>query len=355
MGNGMATLEDVANLAGVCKSTASRILAVNKGTKLPFSSKTQGKVRGAAERLGYRPSKLARSLTQAKTGIVGLVVPSVEDSFFPGVTTIIESLLAERGYSVFLCHTNNDLDIERTKIEDMMSWRVDGFIIAPSQASGDASHLWKLWQSKVPFVLIDRAFLETPFCSVTTDDYAGASMAVEHLLSIGRKRIVRAGGPLVVSTNRLRHTGYTETLIRHGVLPNPSYALEVPPTEEGGQMAFSAMAKMDPRPDAVFCFSDPVAVGVIEACITHDVAVPGDLAVVGYADLHYSNILKVGLTTVRQPRKLLARRAAELLIAQMEGAGCETSEPLAVELIVRDSTVVQPAETVRGEHNSIRW
>jgi LacI family transcriptional regulator len=353
--NGIARLEDVANLANVCKSTASRILAAKPGAKLPYAVKTQDRVRHAAQRLGYKPSKLARGLTQTKTGIVGLVVPSVKDAFFPSVTTTIESVLAERGYNVILANTHGDSSTERNKIEDLLSWRVDGFIIAPSQETGDAGLFWDLWRNKVPFVLIDRLFPQTPFCSVTTDDHAGATMAVEHLLSIGRKRIARAGGPLEVSTNRFRQSGYADTLIRHGILPDPSYAIEVPPTEDGGRELFGRLVELKPRPDALFCFSDPVAAGFMEVCIAHGVRVPQDIAIVGYADLDFSNLLTIPLTTIRQPRDLLAESAAEMLLIQMDGGDCGRSRSLPVELVVRESTVRQSEEARRDGHNLINW
>jgi LacI family transcriptional regulator len=355
MANGVPTLEDVANLASVCKSTASRILAVKNGSKLPFSTKTQAKVRDAAEMLGYKPSKLARGLTQTKTGIVGLVIPSLEDSFFPSVTSIVESLLAEKGYNVILSNTNGDSKVEREKVEDLLSWRVDGFVIAPSQETGDAGLFWELWRNKVPFVLIDRSFPQTPFCTVTTDDHAGGMIATEHLLSIGRKRIAWVGGPLSVSTNRLRHAGYEEALMRAGITPDRRNLIEVPATDEGGLLAFKQLAQLQPHPDAVFCSSDPIAIGIMEACKEHGVKVPEDLAIVGYADLHYSSFLRIALTTVRQPRGLLGERAAEQLLHEMEGIGCRETDPLPVELVVRQSTVSQGEDAGSNAHNLIAW
>jgi len=340
MANGIATLDDVAKLANVCKATASRILGARKGQDIPFSDKTQLRVREAARMLDYRPSKLARGLSRAKSGIVGLVIPSVQDSFFPAVTAAIEAKLAERGLNVILCNTHSDVAAERARIEDLMAWRVDGLVIAPSQGTGDASLLWELRQRQVPFVLIDRDFPETPFHGVTTDDYAGATAAVEHLLAIGRGRIARAGGPLVISTNRLRHAGYVETLLRHGILPDQELALGIPPTEEGGREAARRFSGMSSPPDALFCFSDPVAVGVMEECLARGIRIPEDLALVGYGDLPHSGLLKVSLTTVRQPCELIGRHAAEMLLSEMDGKPVpDNSLKLPVELIVRDSTV----------------
>ena len=336
--NTVPTLGDVANLAGVSKSTASRILAAPEGIRIPYSADTQRKVLHATAQLGYKPSKLARGLTLAKTGIIGLVVPSLTDSFFPGVTSALETRLTEEGYSVILANSNADSRIQRARIEDLLSWHVDGLIIAPAQEAGEAGLFWELWQRKTPFVLLDRTFPDTPFCSVSTEDDAGAAMAVEHLIATGCQRIAWAGGPLGISTNRLRHAGYTATLIRHGLLPRSDYALDVPPGEEGGQKALDRILGLNPRPDAVFCFSDLLAFGILEACGRQGIRVPQDLAVVGYADLPHSGMLKVALTTVRQPRALLGRRAAEVLIAGIAKGGHSEQATLPVELVVREST-----------------
>ena len=177
MPNSVPTLEDVANLAGVSKSTVSRILAAPKGLRVPYTPETQKKVWDASTKLGYKPSKLARGLTMARTGIIGLTVPSLTDSFFPIVTSAIETRLAAEGYSVILANSNANSQTERAKIDDLLSWHVDGLIIAPTQEAGGAGLFWELWRRGTPFVLIDRTFPETPFCSVSTEDEAGAEMA----------------------------------------------------------------------------------------------------------------------------------------------------------------------------------
>jgi DNA-binding LacI/PurR family transcriptional regulator len=337
-------LGDVARLAGVSKSTASRILGAPPGRRIPFAADTQDKVRQAAERLGYTPSRLARGLSRDRTGIVGLVIPSVKDSFFPSVTSEIESRLAEKGYNVILANTGGSSRIERAKIMDLLSWRVDGFVAAPSQGAAGGDVFWELWHRKVPFVLVDRSFPQTPFFSVTTDDQRGAASAVEHLLSLGRTRIARAGGPLDISSNRLRHAGYEDALVARGMKPEPRLAITVAPTLDGGHEAATRVLALTPRPDALFCFSDIVAAGALEEFLDTGVSVPGDVALVGYADLEFSRILRVPLTSVRQPTSLIGRTAAEMILARMEGRPAEPPEiRLPVELIVRASTVLAPA------------
>jgi DNA-binding LacI/PurR family transcriptional regulator len=217
-----------------------------------------------------------------------------------------------------------------------------------------AGFFWDLWQRHTPFVLIDRTFPETPFSSVSTQDEAGASMAVEHLIATGRRRIARVAGPLCVSTNRLRQAGYNAALLRHSILPNPDYAIEAPSSEEGGKQALMRILGVSPRPDAVFCFGDPQAVGLLKACSQEGVRVPEDLAVVGYADLPQSDWLKVSLTTIRQPQALLGRRAAEMLLAALKKPGYSEQITLAVELIIRESTAIGAIkETASMLHHEI--
>ena len=165
-------------------------------------------------------------------------------------------------------------------------------------------------------------------------------MATEHLLSIGRKRIGAAGGSRVVSTNRIRHSGYVDTLIRNGLIPDQRLTVEVPATEEGGCEALRKLLEIDPNIDAVFCFSDLVAIGVMMECLKQGIRIPDDIALVGYADLEHSCLLRVPLTTVRQPREQMGQCAAEMLIEQMDGKTPEVAQvKLPVELIVRESTV----------------
>ena len=340
MAGAVPTLGDVANLAGVSKSTASRILSISGGgKKIPYAPKPRARSAPPPPNSATNRASSPAGLTLAKTGIIGLVVPSLTDSFFPIVTSAIETHLAEAGYSVILANTNADSKTERHRVEDLLSWQVDGLIIAPAQETGDAGLFWELWQRKIPFVLIDRTFPETPFFSVSTQDEVGAGLVVEHLFAAGRRRIARVGGPLAVSTNRLRHAGYTAALIRHGILPKDEYALDVSPSEEGGYQALVKMLALNPRPDAVFCFSDNVAIGVMEACNAHGIRVPEDIAVAGYADLPQSRLLKVSLTTVQQPRPLLGLHAAKMLLSCMEERGQPEPIQLPVELMVRESTV----------------
>lgn len=350
MANSVPTLEDVANLTGVSKSTVSRILAkrIDPGKKIPFAVETQKKVLAAVAKLGYKPSKLARGLTMAKTGIIGLVIPSLTDSFFPYVTSAIETRLTEAGYSVILVNTNASTKVELARVEDLLSWQVDGLIVAPAQESGEAELFWDLWRRQIPFVLIDRTFPDSPFCSVTTDDAVGAGLAVEHLVERGCRRIARvSGSSMSVYTNQQRQAGYLSALMRHGIVPQENYMIDVVQKEVDGRQLLDRILALNPRPDGIFCFSDFTAFDIIEACDQYGVRVPEELAVVGYADLPQSKLLKISLTTVRQPRTLMGRSAADMLLARMAGKEQPAQINLPVELIVRQSTMRKNAAGCR--------
>ncbi|MEN6371373.1 MAG: LacI family DNA-binding transcriptional regulator [Armatimonadota bacterium] len=338
MTNGVATLGDVAERAGVSKSTVSRVLAAKRGQRIPFSITTQEKVRDAANALGYRPSKLARGLTKSRTGIIGLVVPSIKNSFFPNLIDAIESRLTEEGFNVILADTNADPLVERAKIEDLLSWRVDGLIIAPCQKNPDVGIFQDLKQKKVPFVLVDRNFPQTPFYSVVSDDYSGAVMMTEHLLSLGYRRIAVVSDSFTISTHRLRYAGYTDTLIRYGITPDPALSIQADATSEGGSEAMRSIMELPGLPDAVFFFGDPMVIGAMNECFSHGIKVPEDIAMAGYADLNYASVLRAPLTTVRQPRGLLGKFAVEILIAQLNGHNPGQFQlKLPVELVIRES------------------
>ncbi len=344
----IATLHDVAKLAAVSPSTVSRILKVKEGEPIPFSSETQTRVRHAATRLGYRPSKLARGLVGSRTGIVGLVVPSLEDSFFPGITAALQATLNASGYNLLLVDAKHDSSIESRSIDDFLAWRVDGLVIAPSQSTVDAALFWELWRLRVPFVLIDRTFADTPFFSVTTDDRTGAMQATEHLIGLGRTRIACVGSALPVSTARVRHAGYAEALLRGGLAVDPRYDLQAEPTISAGAVLLERLLALRPMPDALFCFSDMVAIGVVEACLERGVRIPDDLAVIGYADLEMSRFSKIRLTTVRQPRNAIGETAARMLLRRIAREEVEPAQAvLPVELIVRESTGMPAAPTSR--------
>jgi DNA-binding LacI/PurR family transcriptional regulator len=333
------TLDDVARLSGVCKSTASRILGAVDGQRIPFAEKTQEKVRQAALMLGYTPSKLARGLTRTRTGIIGLVVPSIKDSFFPSVTSEIEARLTQKGFSVILANTCGHATQERERILELLSWRVDGLVIAPCQETSDASLYWELWNRKSPFVLIDRIFDHTPFPSVSTDDRLGARMIVSHLIEKGCKRIARAGCSIGISTNRQRHEGYMDALGSHTLALNPAYVVDVSSNLEGGKEAITTLMGGSNPPDAVFCFSDIVAAGALAECVRRGIRVPEDLSIAGYADLEYSSLLSVPLSSVRQPTDQIGAMAAEMLLAQLEGKPEGLAQiKLPVQMIVRASS-----------------
>ena len=310
MANATVTLEDVANLAGVSKSTASRILAASQAKRWSFASQTRQRVSDAAAKLGYRPSKLARGLSLSKTGIIGLVIPSLTDSFFPVVASAIETALAEKGYSVILANTNGQAQPERAKVEDLLSWRVDGLIVAAGPGDGRRGPVLGALAAQNP----------------VRPDRPGISANALWQRDDCRRRGCRPGGgaplgpgapdgsPWPADPSIYPLAGSVATATGPPCCGTASCPIRSMPWKclrrKRADAALASLLAGTPRPDAVFCVSDAVAIGILEACSAQGVRVPQDLAVVGFADLPHSGLLKVGLTTVRQPCQQLGQRAA---------------------------------------------
>lgn len=332
------TLIDVAKLADVSPSTASRVLRAGDGEKIPFSEETIKRVKEAAELLGYMPSRLARSLVSPKTGVIGMVVPGIGDSFAQDMIEGAQRELISKKYTLLLGNSMSSPDVEKTNIAELQSWRVDGLIILPTQESNDSSVFWDLWNRGYPFVLVDRTFINTPFYTVTSDDYSGAQMAIQYLISKGHKRIAFAARSTLVWTNRFRRKAYITTLLEHGIKPDPSLLVEIAPVIDGGREAIRRLFSLPNPPDALFCCADVVAAGAMDECVRLGIRVPNDLAIVGYSDLDYSGLLRVPLTTVHQPSRIMGEMAVKVLMDLLDGRKPDNVNTMVpVHLVVRES------------------
>jgi LacI family transcriptional regulator len=334
----MPALVDVCRRAGVGASTVSRV--INGGRNV--SEKTMATVLRAIEELGYEPSQAARSLKGGRTKTIGLIVPSVADPFFSTAAAAIQTVAGRHGCLVLLAASGNDPVKEREQMTTFIQRRIDGLILAPSAAADVA-------QSKrigIPVVCFDRPIKDSIAC-VVGDNYAGAKMATEHLIERGYTRILCLGADPKLFTSQARLRGHRQAIRRAGL----DYLAEVDVV--GREGARSAMLKHMEAPggiDAIFATKNAMTVYVYMILREMGVAIPGEVALVGYDDFELADALDPPITVVRQPDVQIATRAAELLFHQMETG--DDSHPLirmGVELIVRGSCGVakRPAKTGR--------
>jgi len=324
------TIADVAKEANVSTMTVSRVIN-NKGE---ISPATRERVEGVIARLGYRPSSIARSLSTNRTYTLGLVVPDITNPFFPEIVRGAEDTAVQRGFSVILCNTVEDLSRERVVLELLESKRVDGLVLCSARLPDD--ELLPLVKRHPATVLFNRPTLNSLPSSLRVDDAYGAMRAVHHLLASKRRQLAFLSGPPYSHSGKGRTQGFSVALETTGHTPDPALRRPCAPTEEGGYEAARELLGAHPDLDGLFCYNDLVALGALRACAKLGRRVPDDVAVVGCDDIRLASLVTPSLTTLGVPKYDLGCRAVEMLFHRIEG-GAHEEVVIKPELVVRES------------------
>lgn len=329
-----ASVKDVAALAGVSSSTVSNYL--NHPHVLGESSRER--VRAAIEQLGYVPNESARQLRAGSSKALALILLDAWLPYFNELSRGVEDVTREGGWSLFYSNSNRDSAQERRNIDMFEAHRVQGIVIYPHDDV--VPHLERLADRGIRSVIVGPVPDTTKVASVLFDDRGGGRLAGEHLLSLGRRRMLFLGTPTVSQSNdRLR--GLRDAAEGTGAEVSVH---DVPAliTEDGLHAAemIAAMPAAE-RPDAVFAANDMVALGVLTGLLRHGLRVPEDVAIVGFDDVAQAHQSIVPLTSVRQPGYEIGRAAGAALLRQLADPSAPPPEttPFAAELIVRESTV----------------
>jgi LacI family transcriptional regulator len=333
-----ATLRDVAAAARVHPATASR--ALNPGTRLLVSEETARRVTEAAERLGYRPNPVARSLRTRRSHTVGVLIPDLNNPLFPPIVRGLEDRLAEQGYVALIGNTDGDAARERMVFDQMRARHVDGFVLATATLHSDI--LDEATEADLSVVLMNRTAEGYPFSSVSVDNEQGVRAAVAHLVSLGHTRIGHIAGPQDISTGLARLRGFRDSMRSHGLAVDDSQivyatALSLP---EGLRCGRELLEDNDEL-TAIVAGNDMLAVGCYGAFDELGVRCPQDVSIIGFNDMPFIDRLRPPLSTVRFPHYQLGTEAANLLLERIGtgGGGPVKILYLAPELIVRGSTV----------------
>jgi LacI family transcriptional regulator len=327
-------MADVAREAGVSLMTVSRVIN-DKGA---VRAATRQRVLEVIDRLGFRPSGIARSLATQRTGTLGLVVPDVANPFFSDVARGVEHVAHAQAYSVFLCNTEEDPERELQVLESLEEKRVDGLILCSSRL--DEGVLEAIVVRHPAAVLVNRRLEGNPVQSVLVDDEAGGWMATQHLLQAGHRAVGFLAGPPVSHSGRQRSLGYRAALDSKDLPGQASWIRHCAPTVEGGQKVAHNLLSAEPSLTALFCYNDLVAVGALQACAALGRAVPEETAIVGYDDIPLAALVTPALTTCRVPRYELGGRAVRLLLDHLRGEP-ETRKEIVLqpELVIRASAL----------------
>jgi len=328
------TIRDVARLSGVSPMTVSRV--INDSERV--SPETRRRVEEAISELGYVPSRLARGLSRQRTGTLAVIVPDVANPFFTAIVRAAEEVARRADYHVILCDTRADLGVERGVIEELIAHRVEGAVIAPV-SDRTATHLRRLAEFGVPFVLIDRRIPGVDCDVVLGDSSSGARQLVEHLVSLGHRRIGFIVESDDVSTARDRRAGYEAALKAAGIALDPALVAHAAPDPSGGSAGMSRLLELEERPTAVFTVNNLVALGAIEAVRAAGLEVPDDVALVCFDDIEYASRLYPFLTAMEQPAQTFGTLGTQLLLERIEGRGPERRHEVVLpgEFIIRKS------------------
>jgi LacI family transcriptional regulator len=335
---GHPTILDVAAAAGVSKSTVSNVIRGRAG----ISEGTRDRVLDAIALVGYRPNAIARNLVSRRTMTVGIVVGDLANPFYSELAKLVEPRLSATGYATMICNTDGSPELERARVESLLEHRVAGIVML--QLSGESRIVSELRAHGTSLVVLS-CWDEGSDC-VAVDDRRGASLAVQHLLSLGHRRIAYLSSGLVEATADLaRFDGYRRALRRGGLAAGSAPALrwEHPAYLRSDSDLVAELKRLLAAPEpptAFFVSNDLVAVDLIEALEQLGARVPGDVSVVGFDDIALAGLARVSLTTVAQPRERLARLGVEILLDRIATGVAEPFRQvrLAPRLIVRGST-----------------
>jgi DNA-binding LacI/PurR family transcriptional regulator len=325
------SIHDIARRAQVSASTVSRALQNNPR----IGVRTRARIHALAAEMSYVPSDIARSLVTHRTRTIGVLVPAIADPFMGRVIEGIEQAALENGHTVLIGSTQNDPDRERLVINTMRARRVDGVIVMTSHMPSRVNTPGA--DDAIPLVLFNEQSRDTRTPVVAVDDLRSAEMAVASLIDLGHRDIAYVGVTDRARSNQSRLRGYRQALKTARIAARPTLVIRgrAPHHEQLGFDALSALQQAGAT--AAFCYNDSVAIGLLAACAAQGVRVPRDLSVIGFDDIDTARFTSPPLSTVRQPRFELGRRAVHMLLRQLNGGERERYVTLG-QLIIREST-----------------
>ncbi|MEU1894213.1 LacI family DNA-binding transcriptional regulator [Streptomyces pristinaespiralis] len=310
-------LKDVAARAGVSVRTVSNVVngsaAVAEDTRL--------RVQAALDELGYRPNLAARSLRAGRTGLIGLAIPEVRSPYFGELAGLLVEAAERRSWTVIIDQTRGDAEAERRLLTRAGGRVVDGLVISP----------WALGPEELtaaarstPVVLLGERSPEGLVDRVAVDNVLAADQATTHLLESGRRRVAALGlqPHLRNGTAEQRRAGYHRALARAGITPDPALEAEVSALHRAdGAKAMAQLLDGRGRPDAVFAFSDELALGAMHLAHLRGLDVPGDIAFVGFDDVEDGRFANPALTTVAPDKEQIVERALQCLADRIYSPG----------------------------------
>lgn len=325
-----ATIQDVAKLAGCSITTVSRAFSAPNKVR----PDTRDRIERAAAALQYSPNAIARAMVMQKSNSIAFVIgeqhyPIMHNPFYADIAEAVQIEAERMGYNVYITSTG-----AATRTADLfMRKRMDGVVLA---GQTDQKLLTRLHTQGMPLVLVNNRIDLTDVASITSNDYSGATLAVEHLIAKGHTRIGLVAGNLFHYISQSRYQAYCDTLRRHGLLVEERYIVSTEATQQDALRAVDGLMAQPVPPSALFCMNDRIAVGAVKAALRRGLRVPDEVAVVGFDDSNICTVIEPELTTVAVDTGAMGTISAKTLIRLIEGR-----QPKQMQVVLTPKLVVR--------------
>jgi DNA-binding LacI/PurR family transcriptional regulator len=347
----MANMKEIARLAGVSLGTVSHVL---NGT-VPVREALRKRVLAAVKKTGYQPSQLARGLRREKTNILAMIVPDILNPFFPGVVRGAEDVAFANGFRLVLCNTDNNHEKEVAHLNALQTYLPSGLIVIPSDASDLTSQTQSFRESGAAVICLDRIPRNWEGDSVTANNSAGAASAASYLIALGHQHVAVIAGPLSLVNSQQRLKGFKGPLKQANLQLPAGYVQETGFDRAGGYAKGKILLNMVPRPTAIMCFNDLIALGALMAIHEANLRCPGDVSLIGFDGLDLTETTTPQISSVYQSPYQMGAEAANLVLERLED---QLAPPrkivLKTELRIRDSVGPAPQPVDRREQAAAR-
>jgi LacI family transcriptional regulator len=334
-------MKDIAEELGLSQATISKVLRNHPD----IGEETRQRVLNRVKELDYQPNSFARGLVTGRSFLIGLVAPSLQHPFFAEVAKSLANDIRVKGYSLIVSSSEEDPEIEREEVSRMLGHRLDALVIASTGSNIDQFE--RMENKGRPYVLIDREIPGLGANFVGIDDEKAGWMATDHLISMGCRRVAHIRGQ-DNNTGQGRLEGYKRALRDRGLPYSDTYvargsSVDAEATPQGAEVMRRLLAQ-EPRPDGVFCFNDPMAIGAMSAILDAGLKIPDDIALIGCGNQPYDAFLRVPLSSIDQNCRIIGQRTAELVISLIEAKRQPRARTVILEptLVARASSQRKP-------------
>jgi DNA-binding LacI/PurR family transcriptional regulator len=333
----MASIKDVARLAGVSVTTVSRV--INERDEV--EDRTRARVQDAINKLEYKPNLVAKGLRGNRGNVIGLVVPEVMDHAFTSIVNFTIEAAHDKGFNIILGGTHNDPEVEARFIGDLIRRNVNGIIF--SRVSDESRVLHIMGKTQIPIVIIDRTLEKEGIQSVVLDNYKAGRLAAEHLIQLGHRGVTCVTGPLNIALCRERLRGFRDALQAGGIDLDTECMYEGNFKFSAGKDAVRFFLRKGCGASAIWAHNDMMAFGVLKELIESGKRVPEEISVIGMDNLSFCEMVTPSMTSIHYPFDEMCTKAVETIIALNEkkqtGGTMVVLEP---SLVKRDSTAPRP-------------